>query len=416
VAKVNLNNPIVSVLDVGSTKVCCLIAKKDELGELNIIGVGHRNSFGIRNGQVIDLLALEDCVRESVSAAEKMANHRIFSVFVNASSGNPRSSRLEAEMVLSKNPVSSIDVRNVLDNIGGRIKKSDFELIHCIPTGYSIDGSNGIVDPRGMHGERLGVNVHLITASLAQSRNFSKVIEKCHLDIKDKVFSGYASALACLVDDEKELGATLIDMGGGTTTISVFHEGFVDFVDTIPLGGMHVTNDIAKGLSTPLQKAERLKTVYGSVNVSSSDDRELLRVPLIGEEDDIEPSEIPRSMLIRIIEPRLVETLEYVRNSLEISGSNKKSGRRVVITGGASQLDGIKDLAELILDKQVRLSRPRNIKGLPESVSGPAFSTSVGLLQYAVKEKFLKPRIPEMNINSTENNFGRISEWLKKHF
>ena len=131
-AKVNLNNPIVSVLDVGSTKVCCLIAKKDELGELNIIGVGHRNSFGIRNGQVIDLLALEDCVRESVSAAEKMANHRIFSVFVNASSGNPRSSRLEAEMVWSKNPVSSIDVRNVLDNIGGRIKKSDFELIHCI--------------------------------------------------------------------------------------------------------------------------------------------------------------------------------------------------------------------------------------------------------------------------------------------
>ena len=178
----------------------------------------------------------------------------------------------------------------------------------------------------------------------------------------------------------------------------------------------YVTNDIAKGLSTPLLKAERLKTVYGSVNVSSSDDRELLRVPLIGEEEDIEPSEIPRSMLIRIIEPRLVETLEYVRNSLEISGSNKKSGRRVVITGGASQLDGIRDLAELILDKQVRLSRPRNIKGLPESVSGPAFSTSVGLLQYAVKEKFLKPKIPEVNISSKENNFSRISEWLKKNF
>lgn len=406
----------IAALDVGTTKVACFIAQSGEDGDLQVIGVGHHRSRGMRNGQVANLDEVETSVREAVEAAEQMANVRVEHVFLNMSCGTPRSTRIDVELAVSGHQIRDADVRRVLDHGSAMFDAADRELIHCIPTGYSIDGGNGIIDPRGMYGEKLGVNIHLVTAGIGPMRNLATVIDRCDLDIKDRVVSPYASGLACLVDDEKDMGVTVIDMGGGTTSIAVFMESQVAFVETIGIGGNHVTNDIAKGLSTPVAKAERLKTVYGTVAMTPGDSRELLKVPLVGEDDENNASEVPKSMLVQIIQPRIEETLELVRSQLEASGFSKSAGRRVVLTGGASQLEGLRDLAELVLDKQVRLGRPKMIRGLPESVSGPAFSTAAGLLRYGLKEHVLRPNYAAMSAANEKRGFGRIGQWLRENF
>lgn len=409
-------NSTIAALDIGTTKVACFIAHMGEGDDLHLAGVGHHRARGMRAGQVTNLDEVEASVRAAVDAAEQMSNTRIERVFTNVSCGTPQSTRVDVELAVSGHQIRDVDVRRVLHHGSAQYEAADRELIHCIPTGYSIDGSNGILDPRGMYGEKLGVNIHLVTAGIGPSRNLAAVIDRCDLDVADRVVSPYASALACLVDDEKDLGATVIDMGGGTTSIAVFIEGQVAYVETIPVGGLHVTGDIAKGLSTPVAKAERLKTVYGSVMQNAADTRELLKVPLVGEDDEATANEVPKSMLVQIIQARIEETFELVRSHMEASGFAKQAGRRVILTGGASQLEGVRDLAELVLDKQVRLGRPRTIRGLPDSVSGPAFSTAVGLLRYGLREHVTKPDYAAMDAAKNKRSFGRIGAWLRENF
>ena len=409
-------NSTIAALDIGTTKVACFIAHMGEGDDLHLAGVGHHRARGMRAGQVTNLDEVEASVRAAVDAAEQMSNTRIERVFTNVSCGAPQSTRVDVELAVSGHQIRDVDVRRVLDHGSAQYEATDRELIHCIPTGYSIDGSNGILDPRGMYGDKLGVNIHLVTAGIGPSRNLATVIDRCDLDVQDRVVSPYASALACLVDDEKDLGATVIDMGGGTTSIAVFIENQVAYVETIPVGGLHVTGDIAKGLSTPVVKAERLKTVYGSVMQNAADTRELLKVPLVGEDDEATANEVPKSMLVQIIQARIEETFELVRSHLEASGFAKQAGRRVILTGGASQLEGVRDLAELVLDKQVRLGRPRSIRGLPDSVSGPAFSTAVGLLRYGLREHVAKPDYAAMDAAKNKRSFGRIGAWLRENF
>ena len=409
-------NSTIAALDVGTTKVACLIAHMGEGDEFHVVGVGHHRSRGMRSGQVTNLDEVEASVRAAVDAAEQMSNSRIDRVFLNMSCGTPQSTRVDVELAVSGHQIRDTDVRRVLDHGSAQYDINDRELIHCIPTGYSIDGSNGILDPRGMYGDKLGVNIHLVTAAVGPARNLNSVIDRCDLDVEDRVVSPYASGLACLVDDEKDLGVTVVDMGGGTTSIAVFLEGQVVYVDTLPVGGNHVTGDIAKGLSTPVAKAERLKTVYGSVMQAPGHARELIKVPLVGEEDEDSGNEVPKSMLVQIIQARIEETLELVRSHLETSGFAKLAGRRVVLTGGGSQLEGVRDLAELVLDKQVRLGRPKMIRGLPESLSGPSFATAVGLLRYGLREHVTRPDHAAMAAAKDKRNFGRIGQWLRENF
>ncbi len=415
-AKATPRTSTVAALDVGTTKVACFIAHMGEGEDFHITGFGHHRSRGMRSGQVINLDEAEASVRAALEAAEQMSNSRVDSVFLNMSCGAPQSTRVDVELAVSGHQIRDNDVRRVLDHGSSQFDADEREMIHCIPTGYSIDGGNGILDPRGMYGDKLGVNIHLVTAAVGPSRNLVTVVDRCDLDIEDRVVSPYASGLACLVDDEKDLGVTIIDMGGGTTSLSVFMDSQVVHVDTLPIGGNHVTSDIAKGLSTPVAKAERLKTVYGSVMQSPGDARELLKVPLVGEDDEESANEVPKSMLVQIIQARMEETFEMVRSHLEVSGFAKQAGRRVVLTGGASQLEGVRDLAELILDKQVRLGRPRMIRGLPESMSGPAFSTAVGLLRYGLREHVAKPDHAAMMAAKNKRSFGRIGQWLRENF
>jgi cell division protein FtsA len=234
--------------------------------------------------------------------------------------------------------------------------------------------------------------MHLITAAAGPLRNLQTCVERCHLDIQSLVISPYASGLATLVEDEMDLGVTVIDMGGGTTTIAVFFDGHVIYTDSLAIGGGHVTNDIARGLSTPLAHAERMKTLYGNCIPSPADEREVISVPQVGEEDPANATTIPKSILVGIIQPRLEETFELVRSRLEHGGYGKIAGRRVVLTGGASQLSGVRELAALVLDKQVRMGRPIRIGGLAEATGGPAFATAVGLLAYGTSAEIEMPR------------------------
>lgn len=412
-----MRNGLIAALDVGSTKVCCFLARVQDDGIPRIVGIGHQVARGMRAGAVIDLEELEHSIRAAVDAAEDMANERVRAVVVNLSGGAPGSTNVKVEVSMNGHAVNEADIRRMLDHGRAHHENAERDLIHAIPVDYTIDGNEGIRDPRGMYGERLGVAIHVISAATGPVRNLMTVVHRCHLDIEARVVSPFAAGLACLVDDEKELGVTCIDMGGGTTSIAVFVAGQLVHTDVIPVGGHHVTNDIARGLSTPLSYAERMKTLYGSAIPSPSDDREMLKVPLVGEDEDGASNQVPRSMLIQIIQPRLEETLELVRSHLEKSGFDKMAGRRVVLTGGASQMQGVRDLAGLVLDKQVRLGRPVGLHGLPESTNGPAFSTCAGLIRYAMAHQPVA-KSGRKAIQEQENpgGWGRIGSWLKRNF
>ncbi len=410
-------NGLIAALDVGSTKVCCLIAAAGDGEAPRIVGIGHQVSRGLRSGAVVDMEAAETAIRATVEAAEQMAGENIRQAIVNISGGTPESRLIAYEISIAGHEIGDSDLRRILDPAEARTAMAaDRDIIHAIPVGYTIDGNRGVRDPRGMFGERLGVNMHLVSAASGVIRNLSTCVARCHLDIESLIVSSYASALATLVEDEKQLGVTLIDMGGGTTSIAVFFDGELVHTDCVPVGGVHVTNDVARGLSTPLEDAERMKTLYGSAMPSPSDDREAIKVPRIGEDDDVGSGQVPRSMLVGIIRPRLEETFEMVRARLEATGFDKVAGRRVVLTGGACQLPGVPELAAMVLDKQVRVGRPRAVEGLAEAVSGPAFSTCAGLLGIGAHTVADTTNRAYRPMEVPNGRLSRLGQWLREYF
>ncbi len=404
---------IIAALDVGSTKVCCFVARLER--DLQIIGFGHQASKGIRGGTVVDMESAAAAIAAAVQDAEQMAGETVKSVLVNVSGGLLGSDTLQVEVAIAGHEVGDGDLKRALAQGRAGYQKPDRELIHSIPVGYSIDGSRGIRDPRGMYGERLGVNMHFVSAAAGPIRNLAACIDRCHIDADSFVVSPYASGLACLVPDEIDLGVTCIDMGGGTTTIAIFFDGNVVFTDSVPVGGVHVTSDIARGLSCSLAHAERMKTLYGSALASPQDHEEIIDVPLIGEEQPAQPNHVPKSLLTGVIQPRLEETFELARERLEASGFNKLAGRRVVLTGGASQLQGARDLAAQVLDKQVRLGRPSPIAGLAEATSGPAFATAAGMLLHAVRAGNGSPLAEFTGLEDPSGVIGRLGHWIREN-
>ena len=405
----------IAALDVGSAKVCCFIAHAGDDG-LRVTGIGHHLSRGLRAGAVIDMEAAEEAIRGAVDHAERMADETIHEVYLSFSAGAPASHSVEVEVALNGHEIGDGDLRRVLGEGRLRCESGEREIVHTIAVGYTIDGNRGIRDPRGMYGERLGVNIHVVTAQPAPLRNLTTCVARCHLDVADCVVSAYASGLACLVDDERELGVTVLDVGGGTTGVAVFIEDDVIHTDVVPIGGNHITNDIARGLSTPLDHAERMKVLYGNAVPSPADERETIDVRLIGESEDASANPVPRAQLNRIIRPRVEEIFEVVRARLEASGFADTAGRRMVLTGGSSQLQGLRELASQIFGKSVRLGRPQDIHGLTEATGGPAFSTCAGLLQYAIRRRLGLPEQPAGPYLGANGRIGRIGQWFREHF
>lgn len=410
-------NGLVATLDIGTTKVTCLIARQEGTRPARIIGVGHHVSGGVQNGTIVDMDKAEVAIRAAVGAAEEMAGVNIDGVTLALSGAHFKSRLVAFDIGISGHEIGDQDLRKILDETSlAKEVPDDQEIVHVIPVGYSIDGNRGVRDPRGMFGDRLGVNLHVVTAGVNAIRNVDTCVNRCHLNVEGRVVTPYASALAALVEDEMKLGVTLIDMGGGSTNIAVFFDGELMHAECVPVGGVNVTKDIAQGLSTPMHHAERMKTLYGNCMPSISDDREVIKVPLIGEEQSGETNTVPRSMLVGIIRPRVEETFEMVRDRLSAAGFDRLSGPRVVLTGGGSLLSGVRELAGEVLGKaQVRMAKPRYLEGMAEIAGGPQFSTCAGLISHAFespegfKGRTYRPKA------QPETRMGRISQWLREN-
>jgi cell division protein FtsA len=411
-APIRPRGSLIAALDIGTTKMCCLIARV-AADEPQVLGIGHQIARGVRGGAIVDLEAAGASVVNAVHAAEQMAGETIERVVVNLSGGFFTSRIIKAEIGIAGHEIGEAELQRALEHGYQLREPGDRQIIHSVPVGFSIDDSRGIRDPRGMLGERLGVNMNVVTARAAAVRNHSAAIGRAHLSVDALVVSPYAAGLSCLVDDEIDLGVTVVDMGGGTTTIGVFFDGNLIFADSVPVGGGHVTNDIARGLSTAVVHAERMKTLFGGAVSASTDEREMIAVPQIGEEDEGNVTHVPKSLLVGIIAPRIEETFELVRDRLEASGFDKIAGRRVVLTGGACQLHGVREFAGLILDKQVRVGRPLRVAGLAEATAGPAFSTTVGLLHFALSESVEVLRVGRRRPRPANGVFGRLGHWLR---
>ncbi|MBB3173934.1 cell division protein FtsA [Endobacter medicaginis] len=379
-------------LDIGSTKITCLIGRADSAGNIKVIGHGWQRSRGVRAGGIVDLDEAERTIRAAVGQAEEMADHRLRSVTVGLSCGQPESRIFNVRWPVGGQVVGDADVRRVVSEGRLRAQTEGRDLVHALPLTFAVDQTTGVDDPRGHHCEQLTARLHVIDASTMALRNLRATLARCDLDVATLVSTPLASGLSVLTEDERELGATVVDLGGGTTQIAVFGEGQMLHTALLPVGGLHVTKDIAGMLSTRLESAERLKVLYGNAELSAEDEREYLPVQLIAGEDD-QFARVPRSMIVGIIRPRLEETFELVRDRLDGAGIGLAAASRVVLTGGASQLDGVPELAARILGRQVRAGRPGRITGLPDSASAPAFATASGLLAFAAGDGQVLPDI-----------------------
>jgi len=402
---------VITVVDVGSAKTCCLIARLD--GERpRVIGRGVQLSAGIRAGVVVDMEAAETSIGAAVHAAEQMAGETARGVCVNLSGGAPEARIVGAEISVQGREIGDADVRRAA--AAARDVRVDIDrlVVQTLPIGFTLDGARGIADPRGLNGDTLGARSLVITAKAGAVRNLRSCVARCHLNVEATVSGPHAAALSTLVPDERELGGVCVDMGGGTTGIAVFNEGRMVWTDTIAVGGMHVTNDIARGLTTSVVDAERLKTLHGAAQGGDSDDREMIDVPQVGEESG-PPAQLPRSRLIHIIQPRLEEIFEMVRDRLDRAGVRDADARRLVLTGGACQLPGARELAQQILNKQVRVGRPVGLPGLPDAESGPASAVAVGLLLHAADPG--DDLLGRWSEPSASGIWGRVGLWLREN-
>jgi cell division protein FtsA len=419
---------VVSVLDVGSTKICCLIARlvpnnseaeaiRGRTHAIEVLGFGHQRSRGIKSGVVVNLDAAEQAIRLAVDTAERRAGVTVDSLIVNFSAGRLASETYAAHVTIAGKSVEEADIGRVLAAGQRHSVSAGRSVIHALPIGYSLDADSGIADPLGMVGHRLGVDMHMVSVDSQPAGNLELAINRCHLSLERLVASPYASGLSALVDDESELGCACVDFGGGTTSIAVFMKGEFVHSDAIAIGGQHVTNDIARGLSAGLDDAERLKTMHGSVLPHPGDEREILSVRPIGDEDE-PANQIPRSALNRIIRPRVEEILELVRDRLNASGFAPLVGRRMVLTGGGSQLTGLVEAARRVLARNVRIGRPLGIAGMPEVAKGPAFATAVGLLIYPQIARMdqIEAGGPHYAMTGTGGYFSRVGRWIRESF
>ncbi|WP_043334598.1 cell division protein FtsA [Belnapia moabensis] len=404
-------NGIFGVLDIGSTKIVCVIARIENDGEPRALGFGWQRARGIKGGNIVDLEEAERAIRAAVGQAEEMADTQLKGAIVNLSCGQPESRQQNIQWPIGGRAITEADLRAIMGEGRRRSAEDGRETVHAFPLGFTVDATPGAEDPRGMICETVAAKLHMVDAAQASLLNLGATLLRCDLVVEELVSAPFAAGLATLVEDEKQLGATVIDMGGGTTSISVFAEGHLLHTSQIPVGGWNVTNDLARGLSTPIAHAERLKTLHGGVLGAPDDEREWLPVPQVGEEED-QIARIPRAMIIGIIRPRLEETFELVKDRMEAAGLSQEMGRRVVLTGGASQLVGVRELAARVLERQVRLGRPHPVRGLPETATGPAFAAPLGLLAWGAGEG--RPLLELMpGLERPASRFRRFVNWLR---
>ncbi|KPP92055.1 MAG: cell division protein FtsA [Rhodobacteraceae bacterium HLUCCA08] len=389
---------VIAILDVGSSKIACLVLRfdgpeqfrdSDGVGSMagqsqfRVIGAATTRSRGVRFGEVAAMQETERAIRTAVQAAQKMANVRVDHVIACLAGARPRSYGLDGQVALDGGIVTEADIGRVLAACDLPDYGEGREVLHAQPVNFALDHRSGLGDPRGQAGNMLTTDMHLLTVDHAAVGNLLHCIKRCDLELAGLASSAYVAGISSLVEDEQELGAACIDMGGGATGLSIFMRKHMIYADSVRMGGDHVTSDIHMGLQVPMAVAERIKTFYGGVVATGMDDRE--RIEIGGDSGDWERDRrtVSRAELIGIMRPRVEEILEEVRARLDAAGFDHLPSQQIVLTGGGSQIPGLDGLASKILGHQVRLGRPLRVQGLPQAATGPAFSAAVGLTLFA---------------------------------
>lgn len=404
----------VAVLDIGSSKIVCFIAKIDPFGRMNIVGIGHNVSQGIKAGRITDIKAAENAIAQAIESAEKMANETIRSIYVSISSNNLFSQRTSTDLLVTGHEITEKDLNRMIFQILDKFNEQDFDVIHSFAYDYILDGNRGVDSPLGMYGNNLAAEFHVLSASPSYLINVSNCIARCQLEVEGFVSSAFASGLACLTPDEMELGVTFVEFGAGNTSISIFNKGHLLFTDAVPIGGMHVTNDIARCFSTDYNSAERIKNLYGSVIVTSAEFDESIEVPISSNLHETEINIIKRSNLAEIIRARIEEILDIIAKKVIAAGVDKYGGNKIVITGGASSLSGLREMVGHVFSKTVRIGYPAEIPGLAESTSGIAFASPIGMLLHIARNHGRN-----LTLSQPANDGGILSgitQWFKENF
>lgn len=383
----NNNDKIIVGLDIGTTKVCAIVGELVD-GSLEIVGVGIAPSKGIKKGVVINIEETVDSIKKAVHDAEVMAGIKIQNVFVGIAGGHIKSYNSTGIIAIKNRTVTEADKRRVIDAAQALNIPLDREILHVLPQEYIVDSQDGIKEPLGMSGVRLEVKVHIVTAAISAVENVIKCCRMAGLLVKDIVLEQLAASEAVLTDDEKDLGVALVDLGGGTTDIAVFHNGSIKYTSVLAMGGNHITNDIAIGLRTATQEAEMLKIKFGSAMSSLVDKTEMVEVPSVGTRKN---KIIPRTTIADIIEPRMEEIFALVNREIMKSEASNFITSGVVLTGGGALLNGALELGEQVFGMPVRVGVPK-ISGVVDLVSSPQLATGIGLVIYGSKYHYKKQR------------------------
>jgi cell division protein FtsA len=406
----NRNENLIVGLDIGTTKICVIVAERTENG-VDIVGIGTNPSRGLRKGVVVDIDATVNSIKQAVEEAELMADCEITSVYAGIAGGHINGFNSHGVVAVKDREVREGDIRRVIDAAKAVAIPMDREVIHVIAQEFIIDDQDGIREPLGMSGVRLEAHIHIVTAAVTSAQNIVKCANRAGLNVMDIVLEPLASAEAALAADERDLGVCLIDIGGGTTDIAVFDEGAIKHTSVLSLGGYHITNDIAVGLRTPFDEAERIKKKFGVAAARYLSGDDILSVPSVGGR---RPRQMSRKMLCEIIEPRVDEILNLARQELVKEGVEHRIPSGVVLTGGCSALEGITELAEEVFEAPVRRGTPRNIGGLQDVVRGPMYATGVGLALYGAAQQ--QDRSQSRFRIRDESIFGRVRQRMRDWF
>ena len=406
------NKNLVVALDIGTSKVACLVADLGPDGTLEILGMGSHESKGLKKGVVVNIEATVESIQRALEEAELMADCKIKNVFTGIAGSHIRSFNSSGMVAIKDKEVTATDVARVIETAKAVNIPTDQQLLHTVPQEFIVDSQEDVREPIGMSGIRLEVKVHIVTGAVSAVQNIVKCVRRCGLEVSDLILQPMASADAVLTPDEKELGVVLVDIGGGTTDIAIFTEGAIRHTAVIPIAGDQITNDIAMALRTPTAEAEEIKLRYGVAKQVMADPGEALEVPGLG---DRGPRTLSRQALAAVIEPRVEELFALVHQVVRESGYEEVLSSGIVLTGGTAMMPGMIELAEDIFLKPARLGVPEYSGQLADVVRSPRYSTVLGLLLEA-KKQYLRGHVVTRQDGSVKAIWQRMKEWFLGNF
>lgn len=408
----NRNSNLVVGLDIGTTKVCAIVAEINSPDDINVIGTGTYPSYGLKKGVVVNIDRTVESIRNAVSEAENSTGCEIRRVYVGVAGGHVQGMSGHGMITIKNREVTRPDIDKAIESASAVMIPSDREVIHVIPQEYIVDGQPGIKDPVGIFGMKLETKVHIVTGQITAAQNLVKCVHSAGIDVSDLILQQLASSEAVLTKDEKEIGVALIDSGGGTTDLAIFYGGSIRYTENIPLGGDHIDRDISLGLSIPIMDSRSIKERHGCAYADSVQSDEIIEIPSVGGRP---ARKILKKDLALIIEPRLEEIFSQIKKAINRSGYRDRIHGGAVITGGTVNIEGSQEIAEKVLEMPVRKGIPGHLNGLADHLSNPMYSTGVGLILYGVRSNgnaFMK--IKEENL--VTKVFDSMRNWFREFF